>query len=273
MRFTRIQKEIVKGDGFQAVEDMKKTKKELTNELNSLRARVGELERSEPESKRAEVQVIRQGIVLNAINKVFREALTCETEEDVSRTCLAVAEELTGSKFGFIGELNQAGLFDTFAISNPGWAACKMPGSKATRLTKDMKIRGVDRSVLREKKSRIVNDPASHPDRVGVPEGHPPITCFLGVPLKHAGRTIGMIGLANKESGYDPADQRAVETLSVAFVEALMRKRAEVELRERVEELERFRKATVQRELEMKEFKMRMRNMEEQKGKRGKKED
>jgi len=36
-----------------------------------------------------------------------------------------------------------------------------------------------------------------------------------------------MISLANKASGYDLADQQAVETLSVAFVEALNRKRAE----------------------------------------------
>jgi len=47
------------------------------------------------------------------------------------------------------------------------------------------------------------------------------------VPLKEGGRTIGIIGLANKESGYEPGDQEAIESLSVAFVQALMRKRAE----------------------------------------------
>jgi PAS domain S-box-containing protein len=36
-----------------------------------------------------------------------------------------------------------------------------------------------------------------------------------------------MIGLGNKASGYDLADQKAIEDLSIAFVEALMRKRAE----------------------------------------------
>ena len=182
--------------------------------------------------KRAEEQIRRQSAVLEAINEVFQETLTSKAEAEVAHTCLAVAEELTGSKFGFIGELNQEGLFDTIAISSPGWDACKMPDSEATVLTRNMEIRGIGRSVLREEKSRIVNDPASHPDRVGTPEGHPSITSFLGVPLKQAGRTIGMIGLANKESGYDLADQQAVEALSVAFVEALNRKRAEEGLRE-----------------------------------------
>ena len=93
-----------------------------------------------------------------------------------------------------------------------------------------MKIRGLDRSLLREGESRIVNDPASHPDRVGIPEGHPPITCFLGIPLEQMGETIGMIGLANKQTGYNAEDQQAIEMLSVAFVEALMRKRAAQEI-------------------------------------------
>ena len=97
--------------------------------------------------------------MLNGINKVFRETLRCETDEEVARTCLAVAEELTGSKFGTIGELNKEGLMDTIAISNPGWDACKMPHSEATRHIKNMEIRGIDRSTLREGKSRIVNSP------------------------------------------------------------------------------------------------------------------
>ena len=123
--------------------------------------------------------------------------------------------------------MNEAGLFDTIAISNPGGEACKVPNSEATKSIKNMPIRGLDRCTVRDGQSRIVNHPAFHRDRVGTPNGHPPITCFLGVPLKQAGRTMGMIALANKESGYEEADQEAIEALSVAFVEALMRKRAE----------------------------------------------
>lgn len=175
---------------------------------------------------------IKQSKVVDAINRVFREALTCESEKDVADTCLSVAENLTGSKFGLIGEKNPEGRFNMISISNPGWDACKMPDSEATQLIQDMEIRGIDRSTIREGISRIVNDPASHPDRIGTPEGHPRISSFLGVPLKHAGETIGMIGLGNKASGYDLADQKAIEDLSVAFVEAMMRKRAENRLKE-----------------------------------------
>ena len=211
--------------------------------------RVGAI-RDVTEHRQTEAQLTRQSAVLNAINKVFRETLTCETEEDVAHTCLAVAEELTDSKFGFIGEINQSGCFDTIALSNPCWDACRMPKSDAVVLIRDMEIRGIWGRVLKDEQSQIVNDPTSHPDSVGTPEGHPPITSFLGVPLKHAGKAIGMIALANKESGYDLTDQQDVETLSVAFVEALMRKRAEAALQKAHNELE-FRVQERTRELEM----------------------
>ncbi|MHA1449577.1 MAG: GAF domain-containing protein, partial [Candidatus Hodarchaeales archaeon] len=135
----------------------------------------------------------KQGAVLRAINRVFREALLCETSKEVGEVCLSVAEELTGSKFGFIGEINQDGLFDTIALSNPGWVVCKMPKKIALTWLVNMKIRGIWGNVLRSKESIIVNDPASHPDSIGIPEGHPKLYSFMGVPLKQGGKTFGMI--------------------------------------------------------------------------------
>ncbi len=218
--------------------DEDKTKEQLMDELVKLRQRVTELEQWE--QKRAEARFQRQGVVLEAINKVLLETLTCETDEEVAQTCLAVVEELTSSKFGFIGEVNEAGRFDTIALSNPGWDACKISESNAVVMIKDMEIRGVWGRALKDGKSLIVNAPSSHPDSVGIPEGHPQLTAFLGVPLKYAGKTIGMIAVANKESGYNQNDREAVEALSVSFVEALMRKRNDEELtkyREHLEEL------------------------------------
>jgi diguanylate cyclase (GGDEF)-like protein/PAS domain S-box-containing protein len=184
------------------------------------------------ERKRMEQALARQTALVRAMSRVFEEALTCESEEAVAHTCLSVAEQLTGSKFGFIGEVNQAGRFDTIAMSDPGWHACRMPKSHAVLKINDMEIRGIWGKVIKDGRPLIVNDPASHLARVGPPDGHPPITAFLGAPLRDDGKTIGMIALANKESGYDLADQEDLESLSVAFVEALKRKRAEVALRE-----------------------------------------
>ncbi len=170
--------------------------------------------------------------VSEAVSEVLRETLMCDSDADVGVTCLAVAERLTESAFGFIGELNENGRFDTIALSNPGWDACVMPKSDAAVLIKDMELRGIWASVLIEEQTLITNDPTSHPARVGTPDGHPPLTAFLGAPLRRRGKAFGMIALANKEGGYTSRDKEAIEALSSAFAEALVRKRAEQAVRE-----------------------------------------
>ena len=179
------------------------------------------------ERERATREVHRQRALVEGINRVFEESLKCETEEDVARVCLKVAEDLTDSKFGFIGELNQNAKMDTLALSDPGWSACRMPKSEAAVVVRNMELRSYWGRVLNEGRPIIVNDPQSHPDRVGTPEGHPPLTSFMGVPLERSGRTLGMIALANKPFGYSLVDQEVVESLAFAFVEALTRKQAE----------------------------------------------
>ena len=159
----------------------------LENELNELR--------------RADDQAQRQVSLLTAIVRVFRESLSCETEEEVARICLKIAEELTGSAFGFIGELNPQGLFDTTTLSESGWNACKVPRPEAEILLKSMPNRGINRVGLREHKSWIINDPSANPDSVEKPPGHPLLTSFMGVPLRYMGGITGMIALANKEEG------------------------------------------------------------------------
>ncbi|MFH1454603.1 MAG: PAS domain S-box protein [Armatimonadota bacterium] len=184
------------------------------------------------EQKEKQGKILKQSKIISGINKIFSEALICETEEKLAKKFLEVAENVSGSKFGFVGELNSKGLFDTIAVSNPGWDSCNMAVTDARKYTVSMPIRGIDRMTLKEGKPRIVNDTVSHPDRIGVPEGHPAITCFLGVPLNQGSRVIGMIGLANKETGYDILDQEYIEALSVAFVEALYKKRADRAVKE-----------------------------------------
>jgi len=173
---------------------------------------------------------IRHNDMLLAVNRVFEKSLTCQNEEELAQLCLLEAEKLTKSKFGFIGEINKKGCFDTLALSDPGWNLCNISKPTAIRMIRNMEIRGIWGRVIKDGKSLFTNSPFRHPDSVGIPEGHPQITSFLGVPLHEGGRTIGMIALANKESGYDAFDQKAIESLATAFTEALMRKRAESQL-------------------------------------------
>jgi len=138
--------------------------------------------------------------------------------------------------------------------------------------------------VILRQQSLIVNDPGAFPDRVGIPAGHPPLTSFLGVPLKDEGKTIGMIALANRADGYTGEQREDLEELAVSLVEALRRNKAEEEVRkmnlelekrvvERTEdlaaktaELERINRVFVDRELKMRELKARIAELEKKEG-------
>ena len=180
---------------------------------------------------------IRKSKILAAINEIFKTEFKAENEKDFLKICLTTVENLTGSKFGFIGELNQENGFDTIGISNPGWNACKMPSSNATMKINIMELRGIWGRILKDEKSYIINDPSSQSDSVGTPAGHPKIASFLGVPLKQEGKTFGLIALANKNAGYTQDDLEAVEAVSYAIVVALMHKRTEIKLKDSEESL------------------------------------
>jgi len=184
------------------------------------------------EQKRSENKILRQNILLQAINRVLKETLTCETTGEVAKTGLSVCEELTGSKFSLLGELNEQGRFDTLAYTDPGMDACRMPEEDAWQKSLNMEVRGVWAQAIIQDKPLIIDDPPSHPASIGTPEGHPLITAILAVPLKQGDRTTGTMVLANKEGGYTQEDLKTVETISVAMVEAVDRKRVQEALRE-----------------------------------------
>jgi signal transduction histidine kinase/CheY-like chemotaxis protein/predicted hydrocarbon binding protein len=190
------------------------------------------LENNLPEffNRKLAEESLRHNDMLCAINRVLEKSLKCQDEKELAQLCLVEAQNLTKSKFGFLGEINKAGNFDILALSDPGWSMCRIPKTDAVKMILNMEIRGTWGSVLKEGKSLITNDPYSYSASVGTPEGHPRLNSFLGVPLQEGGRTIGMIALANKEPGYDAADQKTIESLATAFTEALMRKRAENQL-------------------------------------------
>ena len=189
------------------------------------------------ERKAAEQKTLSQTHTMKSINKVFEKALTTETEEELGQICLEIAQELSGAKFGFFGEVNKEGTFDSYAISNPGWEECLMPNSVAVKAIKGMEIRGMQFLPLKDGKSRIFNDPSNHPDSVSIPKGHPKITCLLAVPFKYKGKIIGQISLGNKPGGFNRQDKEAIEILSVAMIEALLKKRVEENIKKSEENL------------------------------------
>jgi PAS domain S-box-containing protein len=190
--------------------------------------------------KAAEEALHRQSAVLAGVNRVLELALGRQTEEGMCEACLDEVEEATGSNISFMGELGSDGFLRDLAISNSGWDACKMQDQAGHRKPPDgFPVRGIYGRVLFDGKGLIVNDPASYPDPIGLPPGHPPLTSFLGVPLVRKGKTVGIIAVGNRKNGYRIEDQHTLEAIAPAIVEALDRKRSEVALRQSREDLNR----------------------------------
>ena len=50
---------------------------------------------------------------------------------------------------------------------------------------------------------------------------HPPLSCFIGLPLQHQGQLLGMLGLANRPGGYDPELETLLAPLLVTLGQLL----------------------------------------------------
>ncbi len=195
------------------------------------------------ERKQAEERSSQHNKINAAVNRIISKALLDIDEKELGRQCLAVIEEATESKFGFIRGIDAAGQFGNIAISDGGCETCRITDATGQgRPALRDGICGTFERVLLDGKGFFANDPASHPDGICTPDGHPSLKAFLGMPMEHDGKTIGVVAVGNREGGYRQQDLECLEALSGATVQVLIRLRAERALRAS-EERERARAA------------------------------
>lgn len=204
----------------------------------------------------------RRRDLLDCIASVQRQFFQSEQPKVVFGLLLEALLELTDSEYGFIGEIkyengdrNDPGstmYLQTHAITNIAW-------NQATRqFYEDNKVAGLKfynlntlfGTVMTTGEPLIANDPSTHPKRAGVPEGHPPLRHFLGIPFfKEGGEMNGMVGISNKPGGYSREDIDFLEPITVTcsnLIQAYLQKNQnewlinnlEASVRARTQELE-----------------------------------
>ncbi|MGW2260367.1 sensor histidine kinase [Streptomyces sp. NPDC001780] len=72
--------------------------------------------------------------------------------------------------------------------------------------------------LIREPEPLRLADLGTHPESVGFPEGHPPMTTFLGAPVRVRDRVFGNLYLTDKRGGarFDDEDEAVLRTLAAA---------------------------------------------------------
>lgn len=160
--------------------------------------------------------------MLDTISKVQRQFFQSESASIVFGGLLEALLDLMESEYGFIGEIkyeeNGTMYLQTHAITNIAW-------NEATRLfyqdnidsgLKFYNLNSLFGTVMTTKEAVISNHPQSDPRACGVPEGHPPLNFFLGIPFFKDGDVMnGMVGISNKPGGYSKSDVEFLEPFTV----------------------------------------------------------
>lgn len=167
-----------------------------------------------------------------------------QREGSVFDTILSKILELSESEYGFVGEIlhdeNKTPYLKTRAISNIAW------NDETKKFYEDNKPEGLEFKnldtlfghTIKTGELVITNEPRNHPASRGLPEGHPPLDAYMGIPIHSNEVLIGMVGIANKQNGYKEEDYAllkpvfsTIETIINSIRDVTDKKRAEEELK------------------------------------------
>ena len=161
------------------------------------------------ERKRDEWQLERNNRLLEAVSHIQTMVIQDATAREIFETMLNDILELTESEYGFMGEILQTSkrqpYLRTHALTNIAW-------NEETRVfyrenaPKGLEFSNLDTlfgEAIKTGGPIIANDPPKDPRSGGLPEGHPPLRAFLGIPLLVGDVQIGMVGIANRPGGYN----------------------------------------------------------------------
>ena len=159
--------------------------------------------------REAEDSERRSRRMLAAIWKAQSAFISGENTRDLFQTLLSTLLDVTDSEYGFIGEVlrepDGTPYLKTQAITDIAW------NDETRRFYRENAPAGMEfrnlhtlfGAVMTTQDAVIANLPANDPRRGGLPEGHPALDAFLGLPFFHSGRMVGMAGIANRPHGYD----------------------------------------------------------------------
>jgi signal transduction histidine kinase len=184
---------------------------------------------------------------LESLYSISIEVARLHELQQVLDRALAFCLDLTQSAFGFVGLLvNDGREMDVAAIK--GFEPLDPNFYDDFRL---IPVRpSVFGVVITNESSKVSNDVLHDPDRVGQPRGHPPVRTFLGVPLQVGERVIGMVGVANKPSGYTADEERLLSTFANQVAVAIENARLYEDQKQMIDKLEQLHRDLSQAERE-----------------------
>jgi PAS domain S-box-containing protein len=161
------------------------------------------------EQKLAEVELRKARQMAEVIARAQLQFIVQKDRRKSFDGLLADILALADSEYGLIGEVLRDAegrpYLKTFAITNIAWneatrAVYEADAPKGMEFRNPISLFG---AVMATGQPVIANDPAHDPRRAGLPEGHPALDAFLGVPVFHGGEMVALVGVSNRPGGYD----------------------------------------------------------------------
>ncbi|MBF0175998.1 MAG: PAS domain S-box protein [Magnetococcales bacterium] len=150
-------------------------------------------------------------VQVDCINRIQSLYIEDQNPDTLFHTLLLEILKLTNSVYGFIAETRKDDKGDSYlhalAISNMAWNKDSREYYEANDLSGICfaKMRGLHVAALASGVPVIANDPANDPRSCDLPPDHPVLNTFLGMPIKQGEKVVGVMGIANRQPGYDMA--------------------------------------------------------------------
>lgn len=160
------------------------------------------------------------GVGADELNKLLNAIVTVGSELSlpaVLRRIVETATELVDARYGALGVLDEEhGKLSEFLYVGIDSATAEAIGDLPEG-------RGILGLLIVEPRPIRLEDLSTHPDSFGFPPGHPPMTSFLGVPIKVRGEVFGNLYLTDKRSGgpFTETDEELVVGLASAAAMAI----------------------------------------------------
>lgn len=200
-------------------------------------------------------KISRQQAMLMDLRLVQGEFINKPDASDAFDRLLALVLKYTESEYGFIGEVlrDEKGqpYLKSLALTNIAWdeATRKFYDEHAPTGMEFRNLKTLFGEVMTSQNVVIANHAPADPRRGGLPHGHPPLLAFLGIPIHLGEKLVGMIGAANRASGYTEDLVAELEPLIASYGNLIQARRNRL-LREKAEASLRDNEARLQRVIE-----------------------
>jgi len=169
--------------------------------------------------KKTENEIIEQNNLLDTLYKIQNKFISADKSSHVFEQLLNEILLLTESEYGFIGEIKKTGegkpYLKTYAITNIAWdeSTKKYYDEHVEQGLEFYDLDNLFGHTIKTGELLITNDPGHHEKSKGLPENHPALNSYMGVPLYSGGELTGMVGIANRPKGYDADFADNMQTL------------------------------------------------------------